>query len=474
MGIAKLYGQKASGADINGIIKDYHVYAGENISAGDLVEFINGLSGYTSETTSDTVIRNSAYDGFSLYAVALDENRVFVVHSNSSNYYLYGVVLTINNSKISKGTDTQLCTTANTGRIFVPRRLSDGKIFIAYARVSNSYKLYGMLVTISGTTPAVLDDRTLSNKGNDGVGIDVTVTYDANGNEYIFVTHSALDYCRLYGIVCSIIKDSNTITYGTNTELLGDYTGYVISTTPITYDNTACGGKYLIAHSSSSNYYLSAIVCTVVGTTITKGTDTQFSTESKTGNVISTESLSNGDVLVVHSDSGERVAAKVLSVVGTTITQKYQKDSLISAYYSGRTISTQLLENDRVFIAHTYGGSSKDYLHGVIITCTGTEITVGTDTVLSSADYSGYKTSSLLLDSVNIFIAHSYSANYHLYAQMWSVDEVNNIPVNQVRIAQYETQVRKTTTTQFDGVAKTRGVGGTTTAPKDYVSIYTL
>lgn len=39
MGIAKLYGQKASGTNINGIIKNYT--ATENISAGDLVEIVN-------------------------------------------------------------------------------------------------------------------------------------------------------------------------------------------------------------------------------------------------------------------------------------------------------------------------------------------------------------------------------------------------------------------------------------------------
>lgn len=49
MGIAKLYGQKASGTNINGILKDYHAYAGENISAGDLVEYINGIASKTIE-----------------------------------------------------------------------------------------------------------------------------------------------------------------------------------------------------------------------------------------------------------------------------------------------------------------------------------------------------------------------------------------------------------------------------------------
>ena len=40
MGIAKLYSQSGAGDKINGIIQDYYAYAGENISAGDFVEFV--------------------------------------------------------------------------------------------------------------------------------------------------------------------------------------------------------------------------------------------------------------------------------------------------------------------------------------------------------------------------------------------------------------------------------------------------
>lgn len=49
MGQAKLYGQKSSGINIKGIIQDYYVYAGEKVSAGDLVEYITGIGNSTQE-----------------------------------------------------------------------------------------------------------------------------------------------------------------------------------------------------------------------------------------------------------------------------------------------------------------------------------------------------------------------------------------------------------------------------------------
>lgn len=479
MGIAKLYGQKASGTNINGIIKDYYAYAGENISAGDLVEYINGVASSRTETSTDTVINKSAYKGFSISAIKLDEDRVFVAHSDSSNYYLYGVVLTINGVTITVGTDTQLSTTANSARVFVAKRLLDGRIFIAYARVSNSYKLYGMLVSADGTALTVLDDRALSGKGNDAVGLDVTVIdnnqYDSG---YIFVAHSAYDYSILYGMVCYLVNGNNTISYGTDTELAGNYhTGRVVSATSLPYDSSTCSGKVFIAHSYASSdsardkVSLKGIVCTIQGTTISKGTDTELNSGAYSGCKISTSLLENGNVLVANSyGSSYYLYGIVVTINGTTIA-KGTNTSLVNLAYAGYAISTHLLNNGNVFIAHCYD-SSNYYLYGIIVTVNGTTITAGTDTQLSSTAYTGYAISALLLNNGRIFIAHSYSASYHLYAQIFDV--ANNVPTNQLTINEYETQVRKTTTSKFDGVAKTSGVGSTTTAPKDYVSIYTL
>ena len=52
------------GLDINGIIESYYVYAGENISAGDFVEFVNGVAGKVNagqiiETSYETQVRRA-------------------------------------------------------------------------------------------------------------------------------------------------------------------------------------------------------------------------------------------------------------------------------------------------------------------------------------------------------------------------------------------------------------------------------
>ena len=91
MGIAKLYGQKASGININGIIKDYYAYAGENISAGDLVEYINGVAGQTTETSANTQLSNVSHTADVVSAVKLDDSRVFIWNDsiNKWNYNYY-------------------------------------------------------------------------------------------------------------------------------------------------------------------------------------------------------------------------------------------------------------------------------------------------------------------------------------------------------------------------------------------------
>lgn len=62
MGIAKLYGQKASGTNINGIIKKYNAIG--DIFLGDLVEIINETDIRRTTTSQfDGVAKNSGSEG---------------------------------------------------------------------------------------------------------------------------------------------------------------------------------------------------------------------------------------------------------------------------------------------------------------------------------------------------------------------------------------------------------------------------
>jgi hypothetical protein len=470
MAEAKLYGQNKGGMSINGIIKDYYAYAGENISAGVLVEYVNGIAGKTDYGESeDTSINSTKYAGYTMSAVVLDDNRVFIAHgsassSNASNY-LYGVVCTINGATITVGTDTQLSSADYSGTTISACLLPNGNVFIAH-RYGGSYHLRGMVCTIEGTIITAGTDTAIV--GTDSAGWSISACLLPNGN--VFIAHSYSSSYHLYGIVVSI--DGTTITPGTDTSFVtSKNAGYAISTCLLP------NGNVFIAHDFGSNHYFYGMVVKINGTTITKGTDTQLTTVQYSGyNKSALIALDNERVFIAfgYGNTNGTLYGIVCTVSETTITLG-TATSMATTNYTGRRISACLLPNGKIFIVHDNGaGTTSYYLYGIICTVDGTTIAIGTDTELVNDTYAGYQIASLLLQNGSIFVAHSLSSSYYLNAQIFGIDETNNIPTNNISIPEYETQVRKTTKGQFDGIAKTSGEGGDNTGHKDMVSIWTL
>jgi hypothetical protein len=163
---------------INGIIKDYYAYAGENISAGDLVEYVNGVAGKTDLGESvDTRLSSSSNVGYKIVAVQLDESRVFIAHSYGSSYYLYGIVCTINGANISYGNDT-LISNLNYAAAYgmSAKLLPNGKIFIAYNYDNNQKYLMGIVCVIDGTTITAGTHKQLSNTNYTASAVSVEVS----------------------------------------------------------------------------------------------------------------------------------------------------------------------------------------------------------------------------------------------------------------------------------------------------------
>ena len=469
MAEAKLYGQNKGGMSINGIIKDYYAYARENISAGDLVEYINGVASKIDCGTSvDTQLSTESYTGRTISAVALDNNRVFIAHSYQSSYYLYGMVVTINGATIVCGTDTVLNNSTDSSAIISTCLLPNGNVFIAYNSTSNYY-LYGMVATINGTSITHGESTSISRSRNAGSTISTMALDDSR----VLIIHSMSSTYSLYGMVCTI--NGTTITAGTDTELSSiKYSGLTISICLLP------NGNIFIAHSYNTSYYLYGMVISISGTTITAGTDKGIVTNtSNSGRYISAVALDDNRVFIAHSlNSNYHLYGIVCTISGTTISSNVNSDQKISeTQYAGMKISAELLPNGNVFIAHSY--SSSYYLYGVVCRISGTTITVGTDTAIinpTSEDgyYTGFEISSLLLNNGTIFVAHNkYNSPFYLYAQIFGVDE-SNVPTNHIITTDYETQIRKVTTGQFDGVAKTEGTGGDSTGHNDLVSIWTL
>lgn len=468
MGIGALnYQGVKSGIKLNDVIEEFkYVYQGQEIKAGDFVNYINGVAGQTSYgTSSDTKLVESKNAGYEISAVVLDENKVFIAHSLTSNYQLYGMVVTINGATITKGADTQLSSMGCSGYLISAELLPNGNVFIAHTYDNAYYYLYGLVCTISGTTITKGTDTQLRTTQFSGYGITTQVL--ENGN--IFIAHRSTNSYILSGMIITI--SGTTITKNTDTQISSTVQLSYASCRPssVLLEN----GNIFIAYPYSNNANLFGIVCSISGTTITAGTDTALGSTGGTGWRASVCVLKDGKVFIAHGYDSEDyyLYGIVCTITGKTIT-KGTDTKLESMTYSGYWITTQTLENGNVFIA--YGAYSDErYLYGKIVSISGTTISQYSRVALpnTSTYYTGACVSSVLLRNGTVLIVHSYSTNYYLYAQVWDVDEVNIKPTNQISITEYEEQVTLATQPKFDGIALSDGVGGDDTAHNEQVKM---
>ena len=446
-----------SGIKLNDVIEDFkYVYKGQEVKAGDFVNYINGIASKTDYGESvDTAISTQQNSGYIISAVQLDENRVFIAHSYGSNYQLYGIVCTINGATIAYGTDTELSIDNGTGDVISICLLPNGNVFVSYRNGLNYIR--GMVCTINGATITKGTDTVIVNAAN--VGIAFSVCLLSNGN--VFIAHNYGSNHYLYGIVVNI--SGTTITVGADKSLVNSsYAGYKTSTCLLP------NGNVFIAHSYGSDYYLYGIVVSIDGTTITKGSDTQLDNFDYSGQSISVELLPNGNVFIAHKRLGEAyLYGMICTISGTTIAVS-TNTQLGTESAIGYYIATQLLENGDVFIAH--GHTANFYkLYGMIAKINGTTITAGTDVEFSSVQYTGYAISPVLLRNGTIFIAHSYTTNCLLNAQIFAID--NNMPTNNIVIPEYEQQVTPATEPPFNAISLSSGTGGTDTEHNEQVKI---
>ncbi len=455
MGVAFL-DKKGGGSNLTALIEDYYVYAGENISAGDFVQFVNGIASSTTETSTTTRLSSTAQTGYCTSAVQLDENRVFIAHNYGTSYYLRGIVVTIENSTITAGTDTALSTTTNAGKVISATLLPNGNVFIAHC-YDSSYYLYGIVCSIDGTTISKGTDTKILGDTNAGYVISAKTLSDGK----VLISHSITSNYKLCGIVCTI--SNKTITVGTDTALSStSYSGKAISTVLLE------SGNVFIAHDYDTTDQLRGMVCSVSGTTISAGSDTALVSSSMAGYAISTTLLSSGKVLVAHSRENTPLYAMVVTVNNKSIS-KGSDTSLVSTSEASFKLSAVGLPNEKAFISH-YGGD-EGYLNGIVLTISGTTITKGTDTQLDTANYSSCGMSTLLLPSGFVLVSHGSGDNSQLYAQVFGIDDTNNIPTNNIVMSEYETQVKVAYDPPFNGIAKTKGTGGTNTAHGEQIKV---
>ena len=333
--------------------------------------------------------------------------------------YLYGTVCTINGTTITKGTNTKLSSINLSGTPSIVA-LSDSKVFIAYSG-SSSYYLYGMVCSISGTTISVGTDIQLSTTDYTGSGISVV----ALSSSKVLVAHCyAMNKYQLYGMICTI--SGTSISKGSDTAIkTTNWQGNSISAVKLS------DSKVFIAHNDSSDYTLGAIVCTISGNTITAGTSVSLSNIKKSGSQISAIALSDSKVFIAHSRSDSYYLNGIVCTInGTTITPGTDT-SLSNTSYIGYVPSTIMVGGGKIFIVSGYGSTNTSRsLIGILCNITDYTITAADKVTVNGSSYTGYFANAIKLLNNKIFIAHSADSNVYLYARIGYVNAVTTYTTN--------------------------------------------
>lgn len=233
----------------------------------------------------------------------------------------------------------------------------------------------------------------------------------------VFIAHSYSTQnnasIKLYGVVCTI--NGTTMTAGTETQLnSGDYSGYGISAVALS------SNKVFIAHSSAYYHSLGGTVCTISDTIITVNAYNQIDSLTNVGNIISTVKLSSNKVFIAYSEDTHYYLRGAVCTINDTSISYGSRGYILNNENSSNVISVVALSSSKVFIAHSYDNSNY-YLYGVICTIDGMEITTGIDTQLSTTAKSGKGISTILILNNKVLILHSCENSNYLYGLVCTI-----------------------------------------------------
>lgn len=178
---------------------------------------INNITITTGKITQlDSLVYQYSYPS----AILLNEDKVLVTYtkgvegSSYTKYYLYGIVCNINNTTITKGTDTQLKDTICSTSLIL---LSNNKVFIIYDNNTSNKYLYGMICTIEGKEITKKTDIQLSTIKNTAYSKSAILLLDNK----VFIAHSYGENYYLYGMICNMEEGNVTQIKSSSDKILG-------------------------------------------------------------------------------------------------------------------------------------------------------------------------------------------------------------------------------------------------------------
>lgn len=368
------------GAKINGVIEQYRVAAGENISAGDFVQFVHEVG---SELNLGT---QSSWAGLhTTKAVQLDQNRVLVISEN--NILL---VVTIDGTQISKGTAVQSLTFDSPYDAVL---VGTDKVLFAY---TSSSKCYCSILTINDTEVSVSSTEYIYQ----GENARSMCLLDTNR---VFIAHGIYTNSYLYGVVVSI--SGTTIIPGTDTRLSSEmYSNNVNDICLIDED------KVLIVCENNYGYF---IIATANGTNISVITETDIT--GNTYNSYKLRAIDTNKIVVVRSYNGTstRELESAIGIInGNNITfYDWTEIAIPGNDYNGNEINITLISQNKMHVSF-FSGTATNYMYpcGIVVYIDGTTCTQGVAVQLGNYSNSAGISSALAGPGV-MLVSYAYYTN---------------------------------------------------------------
>lgn len=383
---------------IQGVIREYRALG--SIGANSFVQLAN-------EYLEDTPVFTEG-DETNMYALRLSENRIFIIHNY--NAIVYGMVITLNGADIVLGENTQLCNLDdNTDDGFVPVVLTPSKVLVAYA--TNSKRLYAVVATIENSTITVGEAVQLTTTTYSMTYAKRSYGVRLTDNKAFFALCQSSASYKLYGIVMEV--DGTTVTAGALTQIVS--TSYSASHTSVA---ALSENKALITHSlggnSISNGKLNAMVVTIDGNSITAGTDTALDAGATYyAQYINSVALDESRVFICWGrGSIPKLNGMVLTVDGTSVTAG-TRTVLVNETIRATDITPTLYNGNKVFFSYADGDRC---LWGADITINDGEAVLDSAVQISDVEGTAYYSSTALASDNAIFILHSYGTEDYIYA----------------------------------------------------------
>jgi hypothetical protein len=419
--------KKGGGSTIKELIDSYKVKAGENISAGDFVDYVNS----NELSKKNSVNYNTTYDN-SNAIVKLDNNKVLVCYS-TNNIGTTVRLISIDKKEITLGTAFVFTTLSTSGDINLFKLDNSRILVVLHAYYGDSSSIYSSILNIDNdvisapNSPSVIDTTGFGNI------LSVAIL----GESKMLVTYNT------YNDGVDLLVSRVLVISGTSV-IFSDNT-FTINNSQFGQISSINNSQVILLYTTTVSYYTSSVILNISNDNIISQENSPFIFFPNFASIVSTLTIDENRVIVAYSNSGESEAV-ILSINDGIISKPSSSFKIGELSMNGLAINR--LSSNRLMLAFEFNINPNNSKIS-ILSFEGTDIVSILD-YFSSID-SGYVANIRIevLNNSEVIIAYRNTIGYGVAA-----------------IFEFE-KLLVPATEEILGIAKKKGTGG------DIIEVFT-